>query len=170
MSLIAIHSEMEALQEDEIAGLGFSAHAPDWHGGKVEFRACLEDRGSLHSPEYKIVLEKPDIGSSCRFTRRFGSTSFLRVKIPEKIIHRPGPRLVEYFLRPFVLNGAVFRSFFAKDDHVFLFKTREELKGSEIVPIERSKGLSLVEFLNWHNQLEANANQAGFSAVFNQQR
>ena len=154
---------MEALDKDETAGLGFSEDSPDWYGGKVEFRACLEDKGSQNLPQYKIVLEKPDIGSSCRFTRRFGSTCFLRVKIPEGILHRP--RLVEYFLQPFLLNGQVFRSFFAKDDHVFLFRTNETVKGLEINPVPPANGRSLLEFIKWHNPLEANMNQAGFLTV-----
>jgi RNA-dependent RNA polymerase len=149
------------LRTDEIAGLGFSANSPEWYGGKVEFHATLEDTGSQRAPQYKLILERAVIGSSCRFTRRFGSLCFLRVKIPEGILHRP--KLVEYFLRPFVLNGQVFRSFFSKDDHVFLFKTNEMFKGSEICPAPGAKGLSLLEFLNWHNRLDANVNQVGGS-------
>ena len=69
--------------------------------------------------------------------------------------------LIKFFLKPFVINGQVFRSFFAKDENVFMFRTNEVFNGSEIRTRSKwASGLSLLEFLNWHNSLELNKHQA----------
>jgi RNA-dependent RNA polymerase len=129
----------------------------------VEFRGRLQDGGPSNPFAYKVVLEKPQIGASCRFTRRFGSISFLRVKVPEMFLNRPNNRLTEFFSRPFILNGRVFQTFYAKDDNMFLFRTNEIFKGGSIqAALGPSRGLSFLEFLNWHNPLRKNTKQASF--------
>ncbi|GLB43932.1 hypothetical protein LshimejAT787_1501160 [Lyophyllum shimeji] len=56
--------------------------------------------------------------------------------------------------------GTVFRAFFAKDDYVFfLFRTNENLVDNEIVT-DPSLGMSLLQFIDWHNPPSANATQA----------
>jgi RNA-dependent RNA polymerase len=152
-----------ALQKDEFAGLGFSTDNPEWFGGKVEFRGQLQDGGPSNPYAYKVVLEKPQIGASCRFTRRFGSMSFLRVKVPDMFLNRPNNRLTDFFSRPFILNGRVFQTFYAKDDNMFLFRTNEIFKGGSIQApgsSSQARGFSFQEFLDWHNPLELNTNQA----------
>ena len=146
-----------------MAGLGFSDEYPDWYGGKVHFRAKLDDK-----TQYRILLERAELGPSYRFARRFGSTSFLKVKVSSRIINKPNNKLVEFFSRPFILNGRVYRSFYAKDENVFMFKTNEivheDTLNSELIRVSAgsadSPGLSLLAFLNWHNSLEVNNKQA----------
>jgi len=136
--------------------LGFSKDNPEWYGGKVYFRSKLD----CTAGSYKILLERAELGPSYRFARRFGSEFFLRVKIPSKIIKNPRNKLVEYFSRAFVLNGHVFRPFFAKEGTVFMFRTNEAYRGCKIIagPIE-SPDLSFLQFLEWHNPLLPNNKQ-----------
>jgi RNA-dependent RNA polymerase len=149
--------EEKNLREDSYSGLGFSKAYPDWYGGKVHFRARIVDQGSAG---FKVELDPAELGPSCRFARRFGSTALLRVKIPLGVFNKAENRLINFFSRPFVLNGRVFRSFFAKDDNVFMFRTNEIFRCSAISAGVKEFGLSLLEFLNWHNPLCYNQHQA----------
>jgi RNA-dependent RNA polymerase len=149
-----LDKEEQALSQDPYAGLGHSQAFPGWYGGKIGFTGKLHrDKGS-----YKIVLERCALGPSCRFTRRFGSKNFLRIKIPEPILHSADNRLIDFFRKPFVLWGSVFRSFYAKDETVFLFRTNEVMMGNEIKP-NGGPGISLLEFLDWHNPPLHNSKQ-----------
>jgi RNA-dependent RNA polymerase len=155
--------EIEALSNNNLAGLGFSEEKPDWYGGKVDFRGKLRDHSSANITEYKIVLERPELGTSCRFTRRLGSQSILRISIPPDVFTKQDNQLVDFFSRPFILSGRVFRAFYAKGKHVFLLKTCEVFDGFKIsVPKDAAHGdgLTLLDFLNWHNPLESNKRQA----------
>ncbi|KAG5644364.1 hypothetical protein DXG03_008661 [Asterophora parasitica] len=147
--------EEEALLNDPYAGLGHSETYPGWYGGKVGFRGKLDGDKGL----YKISLERCTLGPSCRLMRRFGSKNFLRIKIQDKILHRLNNDLDKFFLRPFVLWGNVFRSFYAKEGTVFLFRTNEMLVDGKILSAQCS-GLSLLELIDWHNSLMANSQQS----------
>lgn len=148
--------EETALAKDEYAGLGHSPDYPGWYGGKIEFRGKLQKDDKANS--YKIVLERCTLGPSCRFTRRFGSKCFLRIKVPSRILHSNTSGLTQYFRKPFVIWGRVFRAFYAKDDTIFLFRTNEIFSKPHILP-DHFPGLSLLQFLEWHNSLEYNRNQ-----------
>ncbi|KAF9465114.1 RNA dependent RNA polymerase-domain-containing protein [Collybia nuda] len=150
--------EESALSRDPFSGLGHSIDNPGWYGGRVEFRGKLhkESKGKYNS--YKIVLDRCSLGPSCRFARRFGSSNFLRIKIPAAILHHNDNDLNLFFSKPFVLWGRIFRSFYAKDDTVFLFRTNEIMNAAQIVPAGVA-GLSLLQFIDWHNPLEPNSNQ-----------
>ncbi|KNZ76968.1 hypothetical protein J132_10916 [Termitomyces sp. J132] len=148
--------EEQALAQDRYAGLGHSEIAPGWYGGKIDFRGRLE-RGDNNS--YKIKLDRCTLGPSCRFSRRFGSTSILRIKISDRqILHSSKNDLGNFFHKAFVLWGSVFRAFYAKEGSVFLFKTNEKLVNGEIIA-SYYPGLSLLDFLNYHNPLDCTENQ-----------
>ena len=106
---------------------------------------------------YKIVLDRGVAGSSCRLTRRFGSGTFIRVKVEQSAFYDHNNRLNEFFQQKFVLWGHVFQACYAKDDNVFLFKVNETMKhdGS----IEKIEGMSLEDFVNWFNPLDGNQKQ-----------
>ena len=99
--------------------------------------------------------------------RRFGSRRFIRARIQKDALNQKGNLLSEYFRRPFIIGGAVFRAFYAKEQNVFLFRTNERVvtrdKGvlSVCSPSTRNarKDFSLMDFLNWHNNLELNSEQ-----------
>jgi RNA-dependent RNA polymerase len=73
-------------------------------------------------------------------------------------LHANSSGLTQFFQKPFVLWGRVFRTFYAKDETVFLFKTNEIFDATHIRP-GHYPGLSLLQFLEWHNPLEYNHSQ-----------
>ncbi|KAK0490935.1 RNA dependent RNA polymerase-domain-containing protein [Armillaria novae-zelandiae] len=152
--------EEEALKKDPNGCLGFNEGDESWYGGKVNFRGKLKKtfaKGS--SPSFKIVLEKAELGPSNRFARKFGSKSFLRVKVTKECLSYEKD-LVSFFKHPFILNGFVFRAFYEKDKSVFLFMTNEVVEGSQISPQRFRPGrISLVDFLDWHNPIIKNTSQ-----------
>lgn len=113
--------EDELLENDILAGLGFGENS-DWFGGKVVFRGKVENfAAEKDSPQFRIRLEKAELGASSRFSRRFGSKSFVRIKIPKALWKYP-VALVDFFRRPFVISGKVFRAFLEKEKNVFLVR------------------------------------------------
>ncbi|KAJ7275086.1 RNA dependent RNA polymerase-domain-containing protein [Mycena rebaudengoi] len=155
-----LDAEEDALRVNPNAALGNSPDYPDGYGGKL----CFGGKISIVANSQAITLEldRCTVGSSCRLWRRFGSSSFLRIKVPSTILHS-SHRLTEYFQRPFVLwDDSVFRAFYAKEDSVFLFKTRELPVWDEngrIRFLESPNGLSLFEFIDQFNPLHLNDNQ-----------
>jgi RNA-dependent RNA polymerase len=157
--------EEEMLLEDPYAGLGFSSKKPDWYGGKVIFRAILrENKATKITPyPYTFTLERAELGPSCRFTQRFGSKRFIRVSISKSIFNKKDNKIIEFFKHPFVLNGRVFRAFFAKEHNAFLVETNEVTDGSKVsespLPPSEHGPLPFLDFLRWHNPIKLNAMQ-----------
>ncbi|KAK0206463.1 RNA dependent RNA polymerase-domain-containing protein [Desarmillaria ectypa] len=152
--------EEEALKKDPNGCLGFNKTNYDWYGGKVNFRGKLKKTSAKgSSPSFKIILEKAELGPSNRFARKFGSKSFLRIKVTKECLSYE-KELVSFFKHPFILNGSVFRAFYEKDKNVFLFMTNEVVEGSKI-SLQRCRPdrISLVDFLDWHNPIMNNINQ-----------
>lgn len=143
------------------------------YGGKVHFTARLK---FSESGNHRIELNRPFLGTSCRFSRRFGSHSFVRIRIDKDTIFRSDHHLVKYFQRPFIIGGWVFRAFYSKEYNVFLFKTNEVvhtipsgsaspgqpglcIRGPHKTGSGSTVGLSLLEFLQWHNDISLNSAQ-----------
>ncbi|KAI0674419.1 RNA dependent RNA polymerase-domain-containing protein [Trametes maxima] len=167
-----LDKEDKILSEHPFGGIGcnheevFCANDRDWYAGRVHFTARL----SKDKPTgvLQLSLDRPMLGSSNRFARRFGSRRFVRVRIPvELLMKATGVELREYFKRPFILGGAVFRAFYAKESSVFLFRTDEEpvwheemlTVGPPSLESAGRKEYSLMTFLKWHNDLQLNADQ-----------
>jgi RNA-dependent RNA polymerase len=142
------------LSEDPYAGIGNNPTIPGWYGGKVEFRGRLQSQGEGTTKSFKILLENCTLGTSCRFMRRFGSWSFLRIKIPLGIVHDSNSNLALFFQKRFVLWGHVFRACYAKDDNVFFYWTNERFPPTSLTPGR----LSFEDFIMWHNPLEEEGN------------
>ena len=148
------------MAQDPFAGLG--DHEPRWYGGKVIFRARLvipkDEKWNGSTSRYRIILEQPEIGPSYDYARRFGSGRFLRIKVPQC-----GDHLVNYFSRPFVLLGRVFRSLFYKEKTVFMVETNEQIvDGNIISPPWRSNDRGpwpFLEFVRWANPPHVERNQ-----------
>ncbi|OSD08147.1 hypothetical protein PYCCODRAFT_1430316 [Trametes coccinea BRFM310] len=160
-----------------LGGLGcnsqehFLEKDPDWYAGRIHFTAQLhKEKGGM----FRLLLDRPVLGTSNRFARRFGSRRFIRVRLHKDVMwNTPGDELREYFKQPFVVAGAVFRAFYAKEQNVFLFRTNENVQqeASGMVTIcppsslgspesgARQKEYSLMDFLAWHNNLEFNRDQ-----------
>ncbi|KAF7350497.1 Dimethylaniline monooxygenase [Mycena venus] len=148
--------EETAIRVNPNAALGNTPENPKVYGGKVSFVGTIEEVSRNGSK--KVVLERCTLTSSCRLCRRFGSSSILRLKVPLKLLHSLDNGLRKFFQKPFVIFGSVFRSFYAKEGTVFLFKTREHYRDGVIH--DSTAGLSLFEFLDQFNPLQLNADQA----------
>ena len=95
-------TERKHICADPLAGLGFVD--PDgWYGGKVHFTGRI-DQDSTSSPfPFRVTLNSPKLGSSCRFARTLGSESLLILKYKEDIKDRS--RLQDFLTRKFVIAG-----------------------------------------------------------------
>lgn len=137
---------------------------PTWFGGKVTYRAKLRwTKGA-----FEMELDKPELGPSNRFSRKWGSMRFLRVKIGwdlKKLAHR----VVEFFQQPIVLNGRVFRAFDEKDGTVFCFMTNEKMSSGRNPQVEVDElalgRMGVLELIEWHNPLRQNKNQVSIQAM-----
>lgn len=124
----------------------------------------------------KITLEKPYLFSSTRFSRRFGSDAIVRIRIDHMALHSHGREVREYVRRPLVIRGRVYRAFFAKEDAVFFFHTHEVVERAPNAekafhvceptdPNTDPLGMSLEDFLEWHNPLRLNDQQVCFISL-----
>lgn len=139
-------------------------HCPSesWYGGSVCFPARVKKAGPSES--FTLDLLPPTLGPSTRFTRAFGSHSFVRVKLDQGMVLREGRNLIEFFQTPFIIGGRVFRAFYAKENTVHLFMTNETVvvnkEGSPVVATNsKHEGMSVMEFLQWHNDPYHNSAQ-----------
>ncbi|KAI0646418.1 RNA dependent RNA polymerase-domain-containing protein [Trametes meyenii] len=169
-----LDEEEKILGRDPLGGVGgncagaYSKQEHDWYGGNVNFTAHLNR--CKHSDALRLTLERPVLGPSNRFARRFGSRRFIRVRVASELVYsQPSGELAAFFKRPLVIGSATFRAFFAKEYSVFFFRTREELVWSEkhgptvrSLPLTSSRARqehSLLEFLRWHNDMNFNYEQ-----------
>ncbi|KAH8114962.1 RNA dependent RNA polymerase-domain-containing protein [Phellopilus nigrolimitatus] len=161
-----LDKEFAAHQDSPTAGLGCSGSS-SWYGGKVHFIGKLKEAGKKDGKHnFTIELDRPELGPSSRFARRFGSHSFLRVNIKKDILNNKNMAddLAAFFYRPFVINGRVYRGLLSKEHSVFLYMTNERVENRRIVSpkddVDSPGGqMSLLRFLNWHNPLKENQNQ-----------
>ncbi|KAJ8086723.1 hypothetical protein PM082_005546 [Marasmius tenuissimus] len=135
-----------------------------WYGGKVVFRAKVKNIASEYAknPKFKIILDRPELGASYRFSRRHGSSSFIRLKVPRDLCSpKMIPHLVKFLIQPVVVCGSVYRLVLEKDKTVFLYRTNELVSGLARAPLlSRRLMLSLEEFMELENPIELNKNQA----------
>ncbi|KAF9244585.1 RNA dependent RNA polymerase-domain-containing protein [Melanogaster broomeanus] len=155
--------ELDREQECVNNGDGFHRHSDGWYGGKVQFSATLklsdDEKTKRSGSNYKIYLNKPELGPSSRFSRRFGSHAVLRVRISRTILGKGQYALVKFFSQRFLLCGMIYRAFYAKDGTAFLIVT-DELWGTTCLPKHvQPRPLSFLEFLDWHNPILLNSSQ-----------
>lgn len=154
-------------REYECANNGERFHRqPDgWYGGKVHFTASikLHDGGSKMGSElskYKIVLNKPELGSSTRLSREFGSYAILRVRVSRQVMNKAQSTLAKFFAQRFLLCGITYRAFYSNDTSVFLCATNEPHESPRLPRHARPPPLSFMDFLNWHNPILHNQSQS----------
>lgn len=128
------------MRADELAGLGLCDERPGYYGGKVIFSGVLKNVGKKSAPDYRVLLYAAELGPSCRFLRRFGSWNFLKIKIPKPILNNPSNGLHDLFKRPFVINGKVYRAYYAKDSNVFFFRTNEVIGPQDTIMTSTGRG------------------------------
>lgn len=110
---------------------------------------------------YKIVLNRPELGSSTRFSRQFGSYAFLRVRVPRQVMNKAQSILPKFFAQRFLLCGIIYRAFYANDTGVFLCATNESCGSARLPRHARPLPPSFMEFLDWHNPVLHNQSQVG---------
>lgn len=137
-------------------------HKSEPYGGLVEFVAKVQI--DSNTKEIKIVLLAPQRCPSTRFSRRFGSKRFFRLRISRNLISSPQGKLIASLIRrPFVVMGKVFRAFTAKDSSVFFVQTFEEEHYGLVKPRtgkpKASDPMPFLDFIRWHNPLEDNHDQ-----------
>lgn len=115
---------------------------------------------------FHFYLEHPVLGPSSRFTRTYGSAWLVRVRISRDIFSKPdlSENLRTLLVRPFILNGLVFRFFYANKDHnAYLMATNEPISGTRLQSplLTGQKHLvSFLDFFSTHNNLRDNSHQA----------
>jgi RNA-dependent RNA polymerase len=142
--------------------LGFTPGLGTWYGGKVSFTMRLQEdkKGS-----FQFILESPTLAPSSRFTRIYGSSWLIRVKLATTVFVKLD-KLKRLLLRPLILNGQVFRFFYTRnvktDVSVYLMATNELYDGSiKLQSPLNGQRVSFLEFFSTHNNLQDNCDQVG---------
>ncbi|KAH9962190.1 RNA dependent RNA polymerase-domain-containing protein, partial [Russula dissimulans] len=155
-------------QELDMEATAFKTHGPmgclgghgAWYGGKVSFSLKLHmDKTGL----FHFSLEHPTLGPSSRYTRCYGSSWLLKVRLSKDLLSNID-QIKHLFFRPLVLNGQVFRFFHVNKDHnIYLMATAEHYNGtlhlSPSLPNGQTFFCSFLDFFSKHNNLEENSNQ-----------
>lgn len=131
-------------------------------GGRIHFSATLKQvsAGRKHPTDYKVELNPVELGTSCSFSRRFGSKSFFRLKLNKTLV-QSDTNLIRFLSKPIVLCNSVYRAFYGKEQTAFYFKTKERWDASRSLIVEdtSSPGLGLRDFLDWYNPIHENQRQ-----------
>ncbi|EJU04097.1 hypothetical protein DACRYDRAFT_14289 [Dacryopinax primogenitus] len=131
-------------------GMGCFSQSSDVFHGKIRFGISVTWTGR----DTQLKLDPLEIDRFTRLTRRFGSRRLIRMKNVSS--YPPNEFMKNFFLQKFVFMGRVYRSFFVKENTVFLIETNETHCGTKARDRFR---LSLWEFVNWHNPLYCNQQQ-----------
>ncbi|KIJ49639.1 hypothetical protein M422DRAFT_205121 [Sphaerobolus stellatus SS14] len=151
--------EEQRLSENLLHGIG--SHE-EFYGGKITFalRLVRKEAAGLGNDAYSLELCRPELGTSTRIARRWGSWRILRVRIPQDILKQKGNGLLPFFRRDFIIHGRVFRPFHAKENTVFMFQLDKIYKGGEIYTDPSNEKISFQEFLQWNNPMHLNSGQS----------
>lgn len=144
------------------ACLGFTPELGSWYGGKVTFTMRLH---AAKDGKFHFILEHPVLGPSSRFTRTYGSAWLIRVRIAKDIFSRSdlSEKLRTLLVKPLILNGLIFRFFYANKDHnAYLMATNEVYAGTrQQSPLLNGQNplVSFLDFFSTHNNLRDNSHQ-----------
>uniref|UniRef100_V5GHL2 RNA-dependent RNA polymerase n=1 Tax=Kalmanozyma brasiliensis (strain GHG001) TaxID=1365824 RepID=V5GHL2_KALBG len=133
--------ESEILADDPLNGvIGPPGEEMRSYGGRVIFEGRLictqvdeKTRGGKNSKHRRISVQlfPPKLGGSCRFSRRFGSESIVRLKMdpamakdarrfPNHPKHQEiQQEILHLFQRPIQILGRYYRPFFCKEETIF---------------------------------------------------
>ncbi|KAI0305318.1 RNA dependent RNA polymerase-domain-containing protein [Multifurca ochricompacta] len=143
--------------------LGFTPQLGTWYGGKVVFSIKVQanQHGTL-----QFILDHPVLGPSSRFTRCYGSAWLIRLRVSKEVFSKAilMENLKTILLTPLILNGLVFRFFYANKEHnAYLMATNEMydggLKPQSLLSHSLKGYRSFLDFFSTHNNLESNCNQ-----------
>ena len=149
-----------------------------YYGGRIHFTgsvlevdSSMSDKPNVNSKNgFHVVLDRPELGFSSRFARRFGSSRFLTLSIPKSLQYirdaKKRERLRTFLMSPMIVNGGVYRAFFSREGNVFLVRTDERYANERVIPThEKSQSplRSLFAFMNWANPMDLNKDQVSLS-------
>jgi len=151
--------EQLAIMENMSRGLGCMGEwegDSDWHGGQIQQLGRLTKVGQ----GYKIHLQPLEKRRSHRFGRFLGSRRIIQIRVPDELITGDNDRVRCYLTRKFILCGRVFVPFHAKEGSVYLMETNEDYERISMPWCGDQFRLSLFDFIDWHNPLHLNEQQA----------
>ncbi|KAI6119808.1 RNA-dependent RNA polymerase, partial [Pisolithus croceorrhizus] len=156
--------ELDHKYEHENSLEHFHRHSDGWYGGRVHFTASLKLHGNVSKcselSNYKIILDRPELGSSMRLSRQFSSYAIVRVRVSRKVMNKARSTLITFFSQRFLLCGVIYRVFYAKDSSIFLGATNELFEFLPSLPRHaRPPPPTFMDFLNWHNPTRLNSSQ-----------
>ncbi|KAG8684593.1 hypothetical protein FRC08_013615, partial [Ceratobasidium sp. 394] len=144
--------EEESIRDGSIARLGGDG---GYFGGKIDQIARLE----IDRNQFKFTLLPPRKDKSFRFRRFMGSRRLLDVRFSEEVARRSNDIIKFFAKEALVINGRVFRAFYAQKTTVHLVETNEVAFRPADPLFGDDHRLSLKDFIEWHNPLYANPNQ-----------
>lgn len=147
--------EEDSLRSGSTARLGCES---EYFGGKVDqvLRLTVDTHG-----KFIFRLQPPSKSKSFRFRRFLGSRRLLDVRFSESEPRLRPEKLRDFFTQtPLVINGRIFRAFYARRNGVHLVETNEDLYRPGDPLVGDQFRMSLREFIEWHNPLYANPGQS----------
>ncbi|CAE7232722.1 unnamed protein product [Rhizoctonia solani] len=129
-----------------------------YFGGKIDqvLRLSVNSSG-----RFEFRLQPPAVSTSCRFRRYLGSRRLVEVRFSDKEPRLHAQTLRNYMIdHALIINGRVFRAFYARKNTVYLVETNEGLDREEDDLIGDQYRQSLRAFIEWHNPLYASPAQA----------
>ncbi|KAK1232490.1 hypothetical protein PQX77_004341 [Marasmius sp. AFHP31] len=153
--------EQAAIVENKGRGLGLMGEwrgAENWYGGRVQFVATLEQ---ARDKKYELHLEPIEMKRSNRYSRLLGSRRMLQIRLQVNL-HTPEDKdaLIAFLSKSFVLNGRIFLPIPPKDNVLYAIEVNADYGRESQAKLGDHFRWTLGQFLDWHNSIEGNDNQA----------
>ncbi|KAJ8078467.1 hypothetical protein PM082_012749 [Marasmius tenuissimus] len=153
--------EQAAIMENKGRGLGLMGEwhgAQNWYGGGVQFVATLEQ---TRDRKYELHLEPIEMKRSNRYSRLLGSRRMLQIRLQVNL-HTPEDKdaLIAFLSKSFVLNGRIFLPIPPKDNVLYAIEVNADYGRESQAKLGDHYRWTLGQFLDWHNCVEGNDNQA----------
>lgn len=132
-----------------------------WSGGNVRYSARLTLGGDEKDPP-KLTLLRPERHSSSLLARRFGSDSYIRMRIAPELLGDPEKfaRIARGFLlRPFVICGRTYEVRYTNRDGVAFLMATNTTTPRGLPGCEAQRFMSFHQFFQWFNPLQLNSAQ-----------
>ncbi|KZV76675.1 hypothetical protein PENSPDRAFT_569324 [Peniophora sp. CONT] len=133
-----------------------------WYGGNIHHAAKLVP-GADGNGEPTIALLRPERHSSSLFARRFGSDSYLRLRIAPELLGDPDKFECiarGFLLRPFVICGRTYEVRYTNRDSVAFLMATNTTTPRGLPGCEARRFMSFHHFFQWFNPLELNSEQS----------
>ncbi|VDC07371.1 unnamed protein product [Peniophora sp. CBMAI 1063] len=132
-----------------------------WYGGNVHYAAKLTPGASDNDPP-TLTLLRPERHSSSLFARRFGSDSYIRLRIAPDLLGEPEKftRIARgLLLRPFVICGRTYEVRYTNRDGVAFLMASSTTTPRGLPGCEGQRFMSFHKFFQWFNPIQLNSDQ-----------